>query len=177
MGQVGYFGTIKFRCRMDAAGKLNVFSFENATWTSGINVEQHARKGKKPLLEAVDRKPDEFKVDVYLSADLGISPMDKVLKLRKYCLNYKVFPLVIGGQRIGSVGNKFMITDVSNSLVRFYRNGHLIAAKVSVTFLEYPVKRKKILQKGLKEAREKKTVTFVLEGAEGNAENQLEDNG
>lgn len=176
MGQVGYFGTIKFRCKTDSLGKPQILSFENASWTSGINVEQHARRGKKPLIEEVDRKLDEFKMDVYLSADLGISPLDKILKIRTYCLSYKVFPLVIGGKRIGSGGNKFMVTDISNALVRFYKNGHLVAAKTSVTFLEYPVKRKRKLQKGLKEAREKRKEKRLAEYVELKTEHQLQDN-
>ena len=91
MGQVGHFGGIKFYSKMSkpilkktvkgnylelpySGGKVEALSFSDATWSSSINIAEHKRHGKKPLLEFTSRNADDFTMTIYLWAQLGVSP-------------------------------------------------------------------------------------------------------
>ena len=82
------YGTNKLNTRRDMAllfgndeknnlnvkGELKVLSFSDATWSSSINIAEHKRHGKKPLLEVTSRNADDFTMTIYLWAQLGVSP-------------------------------------------------------------------------------------------------------
>lgn len=140
MATVGYFGDVKFYVKRDKK-KIEMLSFENAQWESSINIEEHHIQNKKPVLECIDRNADTFSMDIYISAVNHVHPMNVFSKLRGYCLNGRVYPLVIGGKRIGSF--QFVIEKISGSLDKFYKNGKLISVTASVTFREYTYKKKK----------------------------------
>lgn len=78
-------------------------------------------------------------MEIYFMAQYGVNPWKKLLLLRKYNLESKVFPLGIGGRRVGSF--KWLITSISNNLKTFYKNGKVTEVMVSVTFKEYPYKK------------------------------------
>lgn len=158
MGKIGHFGSVKFRVKM-TDNHLNILSFDNMKWNTSINVEEHKVQGKKPKLEIVGRNADEVTMDIYISAYNHVHPMKILLKLRKYNLNGKAYPLVIGGKRIGNF--KFIITQISNSMEKFYKNGKLIEVMVSVSFKEYVYKKKKtkkskLVSNGKKKVTKKK---------------------
>ncbi len=140
MGQIGHFGKIKFHVKVKKKGKPDILSFSDFSWKSSVNMEEHKRQGKKPFLEVTDRNVDEITMQIYLSAYLGQKPLAKWKILRNYCLESKPKALFLGGKRLGSY--KFIIADVSNTPEEFYKNGKVVAAKVSVTFKEYPYKKK-----------------------------------
>lgn len=146
MGHVGHYGKLDFYVKTKN-GKLCAQSFDNVKWETSINVEEHKRYGYKPLLEVTDRNCDEFTMDIYFYAQLGVSPWKKLMLLREYNLKSKVYPLGIGRRRIG--GYKFLITKISNDLKTFYKNGKLLAVVASVTFTEYPYKKGKTKRKKL----------------------------
>ena len=159
MGQVGHFGAIKFYSKMSkpilkktvkgnylelpySGGKVEALSFSDATWSSSINIAEHKRHGKKPLLEFTSRNADDFTMTIYLWAQLGVSPWKMLNKLRSYTLEAKVYPLYLGGRKAGH--NKWIISSVSNELKTFYKNGKPILIVANVTFKEYlSVKEKK----------------------------------
>ena len=117
-------------------------SFSDATWSSSINIAEHKRHGKKPLLEFTSRNADDFTMTIYLWAQLGVSPWKMLNKLRSYTLEAKVYPLYLGGRKAGH--NKWIISSVSNELKTFYKNGKPILIVANVTFKEYlSVKEKK----------------------------------
>lgn len=149
------YGTNKLNTRRDMAllfgndeknnlnvkGELKVLSFSDATWSSSINIAEHKRHGKKPLLEVTSRNTDDFTMTIYLWAQLGVSPWKMLKKLRSYNLEAKVYPLYLGGRKVGN--NKWLISSVSNELRTFYKNGKPIFIVANVTFKEYPVVKNK----------------------------------
>lgn len=149
------YGTNKLNTRRDMAllfgndeknnlnvkGELKVLSFSDATWSSSINIAEHKRHGKKPLLEVTSRNADDFTMTIYLWAQLGVSPWKMLKKLRSYNLEAKVYPLYLGGRKVGN--NKWLISSVSNELRTFYKNGKPIFVVANVTFKEYPVVKNK----------------------------------
>lgn len=154
MGQIGHFGDIKFRVKSRKNGIPEILSFDDATWQSSISLEEHKIHKKKGFLEFTERGLDTFSMNVYVSAVNHVHPLHYVKKFRQYNLRAKAYPLVIGGKRIGSY--YFAITDVSNDLEQFYRNGKLIAAKIRVTFKEYRFLRKNSKKKKVIKGSSKK---------------------
>ena len=136
MGQIGHFGKVKFFVKTTDAGKPKIQSFTNMQWETSINVEEHRRHGKKPLLENTSRNADVITLDLYFLTRFNVDPWKMLLKLRKYNLKGKVYPLNIGGRKIGSF--KFIITHISNGLKTFDGKGNTTGVVCSVTFTEYP---------------------------------------
>lgn len=144
MGHVGHFGKLDFAVKL-VDGKPYALSFSNMKWDTSINVEEHKRQGQKPLLEVTNRNCDKVTMNISLCASMGVSPLKKLLLLRNYNLKSKVFPLGIGGSRIG--GFKWLITDISNDIKAVYIDGRLMSVEASVTFKEYPYKKGKSKKK------------------------------
>lgn len=138
MGKIGNFGDIEFYVKTKN-GRLMAQSFEGMKWDTSINVEEHKRQRKKPLLEVTGKNCDEISMNIYFYASLGVNPWKKLLKLRRYNLEGKVFPLKIGSRRIGNY--KWVIVKVSNDLKLFYKNGKVMSVMSAVTFKEYPYKK------------------------------------
>ncbi len=164
MGHVGHFGQLNFYVKTKK-GKPYIQSFDNAKWETSINVEEHKRYGQKPLLEVIDRNCDEFTMDIYFYAQLGVSPWKKLMLLREYNLKSKIYPLGIGRHRIG--GFKFLITKISNDLKTFYKNGKLLAVMASVTFKEYPYKKGKRKKKKIVATGRNKPSKVIQSKAKG----------
>ena len=74
-------------------------------------------------------------------------------KLRSYNLGAEVYPLYIGGRRVGSSG--FIITDISNDMKAFYKNGKLTGVAANVTFKEYPYVKNKNKKKKIVKSKKK----------------------
>lgn len=138
MRTIGSFGGITF-CVGMKNGQPKVLSFDNMRWNTSINVEEHARFKAKPHLEVTGKNCDEITMDIYLNAELGVKPTKMLLKLRSYNMDGKVYPLKIGGKRIGSF--KWIITGISNEVTSFHKNGKIVSLVASVTFKEYPYKK------------------------------------
>ena len=133
MATIGHFGDVQFYTAQ-RKGKADILSFSDANWNSSANYEEHKRAGKKPVLEYTGNNLDEFTMTIYISAYLLQSPMMIIEELRKYCLNAKAYPLGLGGKRIGA--NKFIITDISNDLQSFSKNGKPLMVSTAVPFKE-----------------------------------------
>ena len=112
MGKIGHFGNIEFYVKTQK-GKPKAQSFDGMKWDTSINVEEHKRQRKKPLLEVTGKNCDEISMNIYFFAQFGVNPWKRLLQLRRYNLEGKVFPLKIGSRRIGNY--KWVIVKVSKS--------------------------------------------------------------
>jgi len=154
LGHVGHFGKIEFYVRAKS-GKPRLQSFDGMKWDTSINVEEHKRQGKKPLLEVTGKNSDEISMNIYFMARYGVNPWKQLLLLRKYNLESRVYPLGIGRRRIGSY--KWIITKVSNDLKTFYKNGKVTEVMAGVTFKEYPYKKGNSKKKKVVKSKKKKS--------------------
>lgn len=153
MGHVGHFGKIEFYVRTKK-GKPKVQSFDDMKWDTSINVEEHKRQGKKPLLEVTGKNSDEISMNIYFMARYGVSPWKQLLLLRKYNLESRVYPLGIGRRRVGSY--KWIITKISNDLKAFYKNGKVTEVMAGITLKEYPYKKGNSKKKKVIKSKKKK---------------------
>ena len=154
MANVGHFGDIQFYTTM-TNGSPDILSFSDASWSSSANYEEHKRNGKKPVLEYTGNNADEFNMNIYISAFLMQSPMMIVEELRDYCLHGKAYPLTLGGKRVGD--NKFIITNISNDMKMFSKNGKPLMVSTTVTFKEYPSLKSSSKKKKTTKEKKKKT--------------------
>ena len=153
MGKVGHFGKIKFYAKTGKKGRPKMQSFGEMTWNTSINISEHKRSGKKPLVEVTSKNLDEISMTIYFLAEYGVKPWKMLLKLRSYNLGAEVYPLYIGGRRVGSSG--FIITDISNDMKAFYKNGKLTGVAANVTFKEYPYVKNKNKKKKIVKSKNK----------------------
>ena len=141
MGKVGHFGDLKWYSKTDSSGNPKVMSFTEMTWDSSVNMAEHKRYHKKPMLEFTTRNADEVHMTMYFMASMGVKPWKMMKKVREYCLNAKVYPLFLGGRRMGKF--KFVITNVSNKMLTLHKNGRPLGVACTVTFKEYSYNKKK----------------------------------
>ena len=156
MGQIGHFGNVKFYVKRDKS-KPKMLSYNNLKWDTSINIEEHRRQGKKPLLEVTGRNADEISMDVYIDARFGVKPWKILSRLRAYNLEGRVYPLGLGGRRVGKF--KWIITRISNNVKVYYHDGKIVALTASVSFKEYPYRKTK--------AKKKKVYKKSKKGKEG----------
>ena len=81
MGQVGHFGEIKFYTKTGKKGKPKMQSFNEMTWNTSINISEHKRNGKKPLVEITSRNLDEIGMTIYFMAEYGVKTVENAFKI------------------------------------------------------------------------------------------------
>lgn len=130
MAKIGTLGDIVFMVSHNTVKTFDDLSIESST-----NYAKHTRHNKKPLLEFQYNDIDKLSFSIYLSAYLGVNPLDMVNKIDEYRKNGKILTLIIGGNKYGE---KWVITSHSKSLKRFDNQGNLLIAESKVSLEEYP---------------------------------------
>ena len=69
MGKVGHFGKIKFYAKTGKKGRPKMQYFGEMTWNTSINISEHKRIGKKPLVEVTSKNLDEISMAIYFLAE------------------------------------------------------------------------------------------------------------
>lgn len=129
MAQIGTLGDIVF-----SVSNNTVKTFDGLKIDSKTNYAKHTRHNKKPLLEFQYEDNDTASFDIYLSAFLGVNPLEMLEKLDEYRKNGKILSLVIGGKMYGT---KWVIVSHSKEYQKFDSGGNLLIAKSSISLEEY----------------------------------------
>ena len=111
-----------------------VQTFQNLNHTVGSEWATHSRIGLKDQVEFLRPSLQKITFDMELNATLGVRPRATLNRLESYTERGSVYPMVIGGRRIGRY---WRITDLSEAWETVYNGGELSRAKVSVTMQEY----------------------------------------
>lgn len=130
MAVIGTWGDITF-----AVSRNQIKTFDGLKWDSGAKYSTHDRHLKEPLLEFTGTDVESMTFTMFFSAFLGVNPIAEVSKMLKAMRRGEVHRLVIGPKAYGT--NKWVITELSNSLNRYDNRGNLLVAKVSVTMKSY----------------------------------------
>lgn len=128
--QIGCLGDIAFKVSSDM-----VRTISNVTWSGSANYNTHARHLTDSLTEFTGLAPDEMTFEIVLSAFLGVDPMADLVKIWEYERKGQVLPLVIGSKAYGKY--RWVIKSHKVTMQTFSGNGDLMAAKVSISLLEY----------------------------------------
>ncbi len=112
-----------------------VFTPQNLSRSIGSEWANHSRIGLKDQVEYLRPSLQKITFDMTLDAMNGVRPRATLEMLEDHCERGLVYPLIIGGRRIGK--NKWRLTAVSEAWEIVMNGGELVRAKVSVTMEEY----------------------------------------
>lgn len=112
-----------------------IFTFRNLTRAVASEWATHSRIGLKDQSEYLRPALQKITFDMTLDAIHGVRPRATLELLEISCERGLVYPLIIGGKRVGK--NKWRLTSVSEAWEIVYSGGELVRANVSVTMEEY----------------------------------------
>ncbi len=127
---VGLLGKITF-----AVSDVMIRTISNWEWSGSARYGIHNRHGTHALTEFVGLDPDKITFDIILAVELGVKPMDEIVKLFKYEREGTAVPLTIGEHCYGKY--RWNVTGHNAKLKYTDTKGNLTGAVVSVTLQEY----------------------------------------
>jgi len=108
---------------------------KNMKWGGSARYSTHARHATHALTEFTGLDPDSFTFDILLTAELGVNPMDEIIKIWDYERNAEALGLTIGGHGYGKY--RWNITKHETRMEYTDVMGDLYAVEVSLTLQEY----------------------------------------
>jgi len=107
----------------------------NMKWSGSARYSTHERHATHALTEFTGLDPDSFSFDMLLTAELGVDPMEELVKIWTFEREGEAVGLVIGGHAYG----KYRWTIRKHDVKMEYTDtaGDLYAVEVSVDLLEY----------------------------------------
>ncbi len=130
MAVVGCLGDIVFQ-----VSDKTVRTLENLKWSGSARYAVHNRHNGNALTEFVGLDPDKITFDITLLMEMGVDPMDDIVKLWNYERTGEAVPLTIGTHFYGRYRWNVISHDVS--VKHSDRRGDIAGAVVSVTLQEY----------------------------------------
>jgi hypothetical protein len=127
---IGALGDIVFQ-----VSRETVETLDGMVWSGSAQWATHNRHGGNALTEFTGLDPDSIKFDVYLSAYLGVSPMEEIGKIWAYERAGEAVPLTIGDHKYGRY--RWGIQSHSVSVESTDGSGNLVSATVSLELIEY----------------------------------------
>lgn len=124
-------------------GKLITFKTSDQKILTFSNMQQnvsgrwstHERIMRKPLSEFNGADLRSITFSIKLDAMLGVKPRKTLEKIEKAVEKGYVYPLVIGGKKVGK--NKWKITKISEKWDVIYIAGELVKASLDISLEEY----------------------------------------
>lgn len=108
---------------------------KNMKWGGAARYTAHERHATHALTEFTGLDPDYFSFDMLLTAELGVDPMEELVKIWGYERDAEAVGLVIGGHGYGKY--RWTIKKHETKMEHTDRLGDLYAVEVSVDLLEY----------------------------------------
>lgn len=112
-----------------------VLTFRDMNHTVGSEWATHSRIGLKNQVEYLRPTLQKLTFTMDLDATLGVRPRATLDMIASYTERGSVFPMVVGGKRIGR--HRWRITGSSETWEVVMDRGELVRAKVNVTMEEY----------------------------------------
>lgn len=108
---------------------------KNMKWSGSARYAVHERHATHALTEFTGLDPDCFSFDMLLTAELGVNPMEELVKIWTYERDAEAVGLVMGGHAYGKY--RWTIEKHETKMEYMDTAGDLYAVEVSVTLLEY----------------------------------------
>lgn len=126
---VGCLGDIVFEVSPETVRTLDQFK-----WSGAAKWATHERHNYHSLTEYTGMEPDKVSFTMYLSAYLGVDPIDEVVKLWKYEREGTPVSLVVGDKAYGKY--RWVLTDHEMD-AESHAGGNVATCTVKVNLLEY----------------------------------------
>lgn len=127
---VGAFGDLVFE-----VSAMKVLTFDGFKRDVKAKYAEHSIIGRPAVLEFVGRELEEISLTIKIVSSLGVNPAEVALQLREMCQSGEPNFLIIGNTVYGE--NEFVITDVSESVIRWTGGGDVMTNDIEVKFKEY----------------------------------------
>ncbi len=128
---VGNWGTaLVFR-----VSEREALLLQNLTRTVGAEWTTHSRIGQKDQSEFLRPSLQQVNFTVVFDATLGVRPRASLDRLDSLVEYGAIYPLVIGGRRVGHY--RWKINSISEAWDTILSGGELMRASVTVTMQEY----------------------------------------
>ena len=128
--QVGCLGQIPFYVNSETVQTL-----DKVAWSGAAQIATHERHGYHALTEYTGMTPDKFSFEMFLSALLGVDPMQLLVQLWNYERDGIAAPLTIGNHAYGKY--RWLVQSHSAEIKQFDGYGDLVTVRVSVELVEY----------------------------------------
>lgn len=135
MAVIGYLGRSPEDCILFTASDSVIRALENIKWTGSARWSTHERHGTNALTEFTGVDVDGFTFEVTLTPELGVDPMEEMVKIWNYERSGEALALTLGEHAYGKY--RWTITKHSFNVQYTDRNGDLYVVKASITLQEY----------------------------------------
>ena len=127
---IGSFGDIVF-----SASAFKVLTINNYRRSTKARLATHEIIGQKPVVEFLGADGEEISFSMQFFASMGINPASEAEKVRQMCQTGQTEYFMLGNECIG--GNKWLVSDVSESADVIDNHGQILVSKLEVTLKEY----------------------------------------
>ena len=127
--QVGCLGELIF-----SVSDSLVQTLSNMQWSGSARYATHQRHLKDALTEFCGLEPDKISFDITLAADLGVEPMEELVKLWTFKRQGTALQLLLGEHGYGKY--RWNITSLKTKVEHTDVHGDVFWCTVSVSLLE-----------------------------------------
>ena len=135
MAVIGYLGTGTQEGIIFQVSEETLETVRNMTWSGSARYAVHQRHMNNALTEFTGLDPDKITFEITLLAELGVDPMQEIVKIWGYQRKGTALQLVLGEHGYGRY--RWTITDHKTKVDHTDVRGDPYCATVSVTLLEY----------------------------------------
>lgn len=135
MAVIGYLGKSASEGVIFEVSDQTVRTLSNWKWSGSVRYAVHQRHNYHALTEYTGMDPDKITFDMELRVELGVKPLDDIVKLWTYHREGIALALTVGHKGYGKY--RWNITSYSVEIKHTDKEGDPTAATVSVTLQEY----------------------------------------
>lgn len=135
MAVVGYMGESSSRGIVFSVSDQTVLTLENFKWSGSARYSVHNRHNYHALTEYTGMDPDKITFDIILKAELGVKPLDDIVKIWTYEREGIALALTVGRKGYGKYRWNIINHDVE--IAHTDAAGNPTEATVSLTLQEY----------------------------------------
>lgn len=135
MAMIGYLGKNADDGIQFIVSREVFCSPKDMKWGGAARYATHERHATHALTEFTGLDPDKFSFDILLTAELGVDPMEAIVKIWNYERNAEAVGLAIGGKGYGKY--RWTIKKHETKIKFMDAAGTMYAAEVSLDLLEY----------------------------------------
>lgn len=108
---------------------------KNMAWSGSARYAVHDRHNTHALTEFTGLDPDTFSLDILLTANLGVNPLEDVVRIWGYERDAEALGLVIGAKAYGKY--RWIIKKHETKIEYTDAAGNMYAVEVSLELVEY----------------------------------------
>ena len=135
MAMIGYLGENPADGVIFEVSDQTVRTLNNWKWSGSVRYAVHNRHNYHALTEYTGMDPDKITFDIALRVELGVKPMEDIVKIWTYEREGTPLALTVGRKGYGKY--RWNVINHSVEITHTDKEGDPTAATVSVTLQEY----------------------------------------